>query len=62
VTWRGVAYAKNQVLTGPQIAALPRLSALLSKGLLETVPDVYGRRSKRPRPTHLGPVTLDKLT
>lgn len=46
VTLRGVSYAKDQALTAAQIAGLPKLGALISKGVLYTVPDVYGRNPK----------------
>jgi hypothetical protein len=62
-TLRGVAYTKGQTLTGAQLRAIPNLSALLSNGTLEAVPDIHRRsvgRSGR-QSTKLHPVMLKAI-
>ena len=63
VTIRGVAYAKDQTLTGAQVRSIPHLDAYLSKGVLYTTPDRYARRpgSRQPRPTALDPTNVRAL-
>src|SRR4051812_39635315 len=60
----GVSYAKNQVLTSAQVLGIPHLSALLSNGVLEAVPDIHRRTVGRAgrQPTKLHPVMLKALT
>jgi hypothetical protein len=65
VTIRGVAYTKDQTLTAAQITAIPKLGALISKNVLYTTPDLYGRNEsttggvrrgkRRPAPAFLAP-------
>lgn len=60
----GVTYSKDQVLTAAQVAAIPRLGALLSSGRLVAVPDVHDRKAVRGNrtPTNVPPVALAVLT
>ena len=67
VTIRGVAYTKDQTLTGVQIAAIPDLEALIAKNVLYTTPDMYGRNPKgrgkrRPSPAFVSPRVRAQLT
>jgi hypothetical protein len=65
VTIRGVSYTKDQALTAAQIAGIPKIGALISKNVLYTTPDIYGRNEsttggvrrgkRRPAPAHLSP-------
>lgn len=53
-TINGHVYAKGDVLTTAQVAGIKRIDTLLSKGMLEAVPDTSARRlSKQFRPSHL---------
>lgn len=67
VVIRGVSYTKDQALTAAQISGIPRLGSLLAKGVLYSVPDVYGRNPKgrgkrRPAPVHLSPKARKVVT
>ena len=72
VTIRGVSYTKDQALTAAQIAALPKLGALISKNVLYATPDLYGRNEsssggvrrgkRRPAPAFLAPVARKVVT
>jgi hypothetical protein len=72
VVIRGVSYTKDQTLTAAQIAAIPKLSALISKNVLYTTPDLYGRNEsssggvregkRRPAPAHLAPKARKVIT
>jgi hypothetical protein len=64
-TINGVAFAKDQTLTGAQVRAIAHLDAYLSSGALYTVPDRYARRaggSGRPyKVTSLNPQQVREL-
>ena len=67
VVIRGVSYTKDQVLTAAQLKTIPKLSALISKNVLYTTPDISarnpkGRGKRRPAPAHLYPKSRALVT